>query len=78
MLKRLAVLHSSFVHSEPSAPVSVESADITSTSFVVKWEEPERPNGVITRFKVRVVMATVCVADIIQCSYFRFITIWRS
>ena len=64
--------------SEPSAPVNVEFTDIELTSLVVKWAVPERPNGVIMAFKVRVVMATGCAVELFTAPIFRFITIQRT
>ena len=44
--------------SEPSAPVDVQISQVMPTSLVVSWRIPLRPNGKITSFKVRVVIAT--------------------
>ena len=38
------------IHPAPTAPRSVTLQDISSTHAIIRWTEPEFPNGVIRRY----------------------------
>ena len=43
----------SVVHTAPSSPRNLTAMNITSSSFILVWEQPDPPNGLIVNYRVR-------------------------
>lgn len=50
--------HFPHAHTAPSAPREVEVRPIGSTSILVSWLPPDPPNGILTEYLVRVLLAS--------------------
>ena len=48
----------SVVHTAPSSPRNLTAMNITSSSFILVWEQPDPPNGLIDNYRVRLCMHT--------------------
>ena len=40
------------IFSVPEAPTSVKALVMSADSILVSWQQPERPNGIITQYTV--------------------------
>ena len=41
-----------FSHAVPSSPVHLNISDISPTTFLIHWDPPTRPNGIILSYEV--------------------------
>ena len=50
-------------YTAPSSPYNLTAVNITSNSFILVWEQPDPPNGLIVNYSVRLCVLILLTHD---------------